>query len=94
MYLIVNGKKCMVRSNQWALLFRLRIFLTPRTLWIDALCINQRDIEERNAQVSIMSDIYRQADILSVWLGEAADNSDLVMEVLHPVYHKYLGIST
>lgn len=38
-------------------------------LWIDAICINQNDIEERNAQVAIMDQIYREAKITIVWLG-------------------------
>lgn len=30
-----------------------------RTLWIDAICINQQDLRERSSQVRIMGDIYR-----------------------------------
>jgi hypothetical protein len=30
----------------------------PRTLWIDALCINQEDLEEKTEQVSKMQDVY------------------------------------
>ena len=32
-----------------------------RVLWIDALCINQHDVEERNHQVQIMSKIFGSA---------------------------------
>ena len=39
-------------------------------LWIDALCINQRDIPERNRQVSQMRDIYATASCLFIWLGD------------------------
>ncbi|KAH8659241.1 heterokaryon incompatibility protein-domain-containing protein [Tricladium varicosporioides] len=38
-------------------------------LWIDAICINQNDIAERNAQVAIMDQIYREAKITIIWLG-------------------------
>ncbi|UPL00019.1 hypothetical protein LCI18_010953 [Fusarium solani-melongenae] len=38
-------------------------------LWIDAICINQDDIEERTAQVSQMSRIYSAAKSVIVWLG-------------------------
>ncbi|CAL3970467.1 unnamed protein product [Diplocarpon coronariae] len=33
----------------------------PRTLWIDALCINQLDTEERNHQIGQMSMVYSRA---------------------------------
>jgi hypothetical protein len=38
-------------------------------VWIDALCINQSDIEERQSQVGIMDEIYRNAQMTIVWLG-------------------------
>lgn len=41
------------------------------TLWVDAICINQSDIPERNSQVRQMAAIYRGAKAVRVWLGEA-----------------------
>jgi hypothetical protein len=38
-------------------------------LWIDAICINQKDVEERNLQVFRMKSIFRQADEVVAWLG-------------------------
>jgi hypothetical protein len=52
--------------------------------WIDYLCINQDDVEERNSQVAIMKDIYRGAQEAVVWLGEEDERpleSDVDMEV-------------
>jgi hypothetical protein len=46
-----------------------------RILWIDAICINQNDMEERSSQVSIMSLIYTHAQRVCVWLGEHDDDS-------------------
>jgi hypothetical protein len=57
-----------------------------RRLWIDALCINQHDIEERNAQVKNMSDIYEQASQVLVWLGKANSNIEKVIDLLDTVY--------
>ncbi|KAH9213125.1 hypothetical protein DL95DRAFT_302949, partial [Leptodontidium sp. 2 PMI_412] len=31
-------------------------------LWVDAICINQQDLEERSAQVQLMKKIYQQAE--------------------------------
>ena len=39
-------------------------------IWIDAICINQDDLLERNAQVAIMSRIFGQAQIVLGWLGK------------------------
>jgi hypothetical protein len=33
----------------------------PLLLWVDTICINQADVEERNAQVVIMANIYKKA---------------------------------
>ncbi|CAO2657858.1 Nn.00g071180.m01.CDS01 [Neocucurbitaria sp. VM-36] len=43
---------------------------TPSYYWIDALCMNQGDIEERNAQVARMADVFKRADGVVVWLGK------------------------
>ncbi|KAI1769469.1 heterokaryon incompatibility protein-domain-containing protein [Hypoxylon sp. FL1150] len=39
-------------------------------VWLDAVCINQGDLEERAQQVSLMRDIYAKASVVLVWLGE------------------------
>ena len=38
--------------------------------WIDAICIDQKDLRERSTQVSLMSKIYRQAQCTMAWLKE------------------------
>ena len=43
---------------------------TPVLYWIDALCINQEDYDERSSQVMLMGSIYRQSTVCLVWLGE------------------------
>ncbi|KAF1831409.1 HET-domain-containing protein [Decorospora gaudefroyi] len=40
-----------------------------RTLWIDAICLNQKDYEELNKQVPRMHDIYKLAWMSTLWLG-------------------------
>jgi hypothetical protein len=51
-----------------------------RYLWVDALCIDQRNILERNYQVSLMSKIYESAEQVCVWLGEKSADSSLAIE--------------
>jgi hypothetical protein len=50
--------------------------LAPLVLWIDALCINQRDNTERNLQVARMGHIYRSTSELAIWLGKCNQNEE------------------
>jgi hypothetical protein len=54
-----------------------------RLLWIDALCINQDYVQERNEQVLRMPRIYEAAERVVVWLGPATRESDLAMDFMH-----------
>ena len=38
------------------------------TIWVDAICINQRNVEERNSQVKMMWKIYAAAEKVRTWL--------------------------
>jgi hypothetical protein len=49
-------------------------------LWIDAICINQKDETEKASQVAQMGDVYTYADQVVVWLGEAEDESNMALE--------------
>ena len=53
-----------------------------RPLWVDAVCINQKDIDERDAQVKRMGNIYSLAHRVVVWLGEQSDDSKHALETL------------
>ncbi|PMD54939.1 uncharacterized protein K444DRAFT_617389 [Hyaloscypha bicolor E] len=54
----------------------------PRTLWIDALCINQEDLKEREEQVGQMRLVYNSARRVLVWLGEEDQNSGAAMSLI------------
>jgi len=43
---------------------------TPAYYWVDALCMDQSNIPERNDQVKRMGDVFRKADGIIVWLGQ------------------------
>jgi len=58
-----------IRNNLASALVRLRQPTKPRRLWVDALCINQEDIQERNAQVKRMKEIFALAERVILWLG-------------------------
>ena len=55
-------------------------------LWIDAVCINQADDEEKNHQVALMAKIYQKAKSTIIWLGSGRDdNSDSALRYLKQV---------
>ncbi|KAF7553049.1 hypothetical protein G7Z17_g3901 [Cylindrodendrum hubeiense] len=64
----INGEPFLVRNNLYSALQHLQL-KTPRTLWVDAICINQDDISERNWQVSLMAFVYTRAERVLAWLG-------------------------
>jgi hypothetical protein len=79
---IVNGWPLEITQNLDLALRHLRQPAQTKIMWVDALCINQQDIDERNYQVPLMGSIYAGASQTTVWLGPASDESDLVMEVI------------
>ncbi|KAF1840379.1 HET-domain-containing protein [Cucurbitaria berberidis CBS 394.84] len=59
---------------------RARALLQPRTLWIDSICLNQKDTEEKNIHVPKMREIYMKATYTVSWLGPEADGSAQALE--------------
>jgi hypothetical protein len=82
-----------VTQNLASALVHLRYQNMPRTLWIDAICVNQADISERSAQVAKMGDIYRGADRVVVWLGPEADDSIFALDLLEDVGSRILNFN-
>jgi hypothetical protein len=78
--IFIDGARLDVTSNLYASLRRLRDPELTRTIWIDAICINQEDLKERSEQVRFMAKIYAYARQVLAWLGEEADGSNEVME--------------
>lgn len=58
----------------------LRDPVSPRTLWIDSIAINQKDLKERGQQVQRMADIFSLAERVVVWLGTDDASSRTVMK--------------
>lgn len=72
----INGHRLDVTINLYTALRYLRDSHRVRTFWVDAVCINQNDLQERAAQVLRMCDIYTLAKSVEVWLGEEEDEFD------------------
>lgn len=69
-----EGKKIFMTENCDRALRDLRDDTDAITLWVDTICINQKDPDERAQQVSLMSEIYRYADEVVIWLSEGSES--------------------
>ena len=69
-YVLVEGGYSLVTENLYAALQHLRLEDEPSYIWIDQICINQQDPEERSQQVMLMHDIFSQSDGITIWLGQ------------------------
>jgi len=90
--IFVNGIEHNVTLNLKAALQYLRnTGRTEKPLWIDALCINQKDILEKNVQIMYMAKIFEKAYLTLVWLGEEKEDSSMAMKnirLLGDIYMK------
>jgi hypothetical protein len=75
-----------VGENLYQALTHLRHADKSRTLWIDALCINQTDNSEKNHQVRHMRDIYSGAEEVIVWLGITDTDIDAAVAYIKEYY--------
>ena len=64
-YMVCNGSDPVpITFNLWTALHQIWEKWPHKRLWVDAICINQRDIPERNQQVTMMGSIYSSAQSL------------------------------
>lgn len=68
----INGRCRFIRRNLWLFLRKARRTYPNQKFWIDAVCIDQQNIPERNQQVRVMGKLYRHAEKVIVWLGQDA----------------------
>jgi Heterokaryon incompatibility protein (HET) len=81
--IVLDGCVIPVQPNLYHALVALRSPDEPRDLWIDAVCINQADADEKSEQLRHMSRIYSSASRVVVWLGSPRDDSEFVMDCIH-----------
>jgi Heterokaryon incompatibility protein (HET) len=92
---VVNIKVGSSGSNSLAVTQNLAVALRylrhkneTRVLWIDAICVDQGNLEERSRQVQRMSDIYRKAQRVVVWLGPAKNYSGFALKLIQELSSK------
>ncbi|KAF2630270.1 hypothetical protein BU25DRAFT_255291 [Macroventuria anomochaeta] len=68
-----DGRVLKITPNLYRVLLRVRLPDTPRTLWADSICINQEDLREKGRQVTIMGQIYRNAERVLICIGTTGE---------------------
>lgn len=95
--IVVNGIKVQVTENLACALKYAPQLLNQASgeaimkLWADAICINQKDIAEKNHQVPFMKDIYSKADIVLCWLGPPSEPIFEAMNLMEIVARERLA---
>ena len=78
----VNGRTRLVTNNLGMALRYLRKKEMSMVLWVDAICIDQTNLTERNFQVQIMGRIFASAKKVIAWLGESSNDSNVALSVI------------
>lgn len=73
-----DGSELALTQSLYSALHAFRYVDRPRTLWADAVCINQDDVSERSSQVAMMGTIYATARRVLVWLGPCLGESETI----------------
>lgn len=80
--LYVNDTQLRIRPNLDSALRHLRSEVNDMVIWVDAVCINQDDPDEKSWQVDQMRRVYLQAECVLVWLGPSTDDSNKAIDTL------------
>jgi hypothetical protein len=82
-------REMFLNANLFSALRYFRSLTTARMLWVDLLCINQTDVQERTLQVALMGDIFASADSVCVWLGDSDANVHQDCHVIQSISEQY-----
>jgi hypothetical protein len=75
-----NNSTLTLQPNLASALKRLRQPSSTRDLWVDFICINQKNLSERDRQMKYMHEIYKGAKEVIAWIGEETKTSGTVMD--------------
>ncbi|KAI9776854.1 MAG: hypothetical protein M1839_009302 [Geoglossum umbratile] len=98
--LVIDGQQVLVTSAVEELLCSRGSIFGTRMFWIDAVCINQTSVTEKSEQLPLMTEIYRRASRVLVWLGPQRDAKEthLTRQLIKAFHYSRLswitGVST
>lgn len=77
-----NAASFELSSNLYQAIKSLAILNISRPIWIDYICIDQTNIEEKEWQLPLMGQYYSRAKMVWIWLGQAHGHTDSAMEAM------------
>ncbi|QDS69381.1 hypothetical protein FKW77_004508 [Venturia effusa] len=83
--ILCDGKPLAITIALYEALVRIRLPAESRNLWVAAICINQRDMQEKGHQVSLMARIHAFARGTLVWLGPDDGHGDAIASLIKSV---------
>jgi len=75
----IGAMVCNVTKNLRDALRHIRSEQGVKIIWVDAICINQADLAERNTQVQMMRAIYSNASVMNAWISNAEGDAELAL---------------
>jgi hypothetical protein len=81
----IDGTWLDVPASSERVLRRMRYSDHDRTLWIDAVCINQANVQERNQQVAMMDEVYSKTVLNLIWLGESTAQTERAISTIQEI---------
>lgn len=81
----INEQNYLVRQNCRDALAQAWRYGGPHSYWIDAICIDQENKDEKSDQVALMGDVFDKAKKVLSCIGEHKDGSENVMKVLDTI---------
>ncbi|KAH9204715.1 heterokaryon incompatibility, partial [Leptodontidium sp. 2 PMI_412] len=70
---VCDGQRFMITKNCSDILSQLRHPTSPVSIWIDQICINQKDDEDKSRNVRQMPRIFNGARAVIIWTGQCDD---------------------
>lgn len=90
----VNGKDWYVTENLFMALFHLRSREVPLVLWVDAICVDQHNDDEKSWHVRQMRQIFMEAENSLLWLGTGSPDTSAALEMLSSIGDKAAALGS
>jgi hypothetical protein len=84
----IDGASFLVTQSLHTALTHLQFEDVASGLWIDSICINQSDNDEKAKQVAEMGSIFSQAENVLIWFGTATERGNVIADVIYQFPHE------
>jgi hypothetical protein len=83
--IVIGSVTCDVSKTVEEALRRLRDLKGELWIWVDQICINQEDDNEKSGQVKLMKEIYTNAHLVVAWLGPEEEDTSWLFAILENI---------